>query len=83
MLCANKGFNRVTPSGLLAKEHTLKLLEILVKDRDWRVVLSKPRLRASHLWNFVEEVQQGSLIPPLKLLLLILYLRHVIHVVYG
>ena len=37
----------------------------------------------SHLWNFVEEVQQGTPIPPLNFLVPILHLGHTIHVVYG
>ena len=37
----------------------------------------------SHLWSFMEEVEQGILVPPLELILLILCLRHAIDVVFG
>ena len=39
-------------------------------------------MRASHLWNFVEEVEQGILTHPLKLIFP-LRLWHAIHVVHG
>ena len=57
-------------------------MEIPVKKRHYRVMLSEARLRSSHLWNFVEEVQQGIYAPPFELILHILCLRHAIHVVY-
>ena len=47
------------------------------------MVMSKLRLRESHLRNFVEEVQQGIPVPPLKFVLPILRLRHTIHIVHG
>ena len=46
-------------------------------------MMSKPQLRASHLQNFVEEVQQGIYVPLLKFLLTILRLRYATHIVYG
>ena len=45
--------------------------------------MSEPRLRANHLGNFVEEVQQGIHFPLLKFLFPILHLRHATHVMYG
>ena len=54
-----------------------------VGERDYRVVLLEANLRANHLWSFVEEVEQGILVPPLDLILPILQLQHAIHVIYG
>lgn len=70
-------------SGLIVEDCTRLLLEILAKDRDYRAVLSKANLRASHLCNFVEEVEKVIPVPLLELILQILWLRHAIHVVYG
>ena len=70
-------------SGLLAEDLTKGILEIPVKDRDWRVVLSEAWMRESHLWSHVEQIQRGILIPPLKLSLQVLLLRPAIHVLCG
>ncbi|KAL5563464.1 hypothetical protein UlMin_033211 [Ulmus minor] len=47
--------NRALPSGLIAEERTRQLLDIAVGERDYRVALSEENLRASRLWEFVEE----------------------------
>lgn len=70
-------------SGLLAEERTRRILELPEKARDWRVVLSEARLRESHLWSHVEQIQRGIPIPPHKLSLQVLLLRRAIHVLYG
>ena len=70
-------------SGLLTEERTTSVLGLNEKEWDWRVALSESRLRKSHLWSHVEQIQRGILIPPLKLSLQVLLLRHAIHVVYG
>ena len=46
-------------------------------------MLFEVNLTASHLGNFFEEVEEGIPVPPFDLVLLILRLRHAIHVVYG
>ena len=82
-VCADCNFNRAVLSKLLAEEHTQQLLEIPLGKCDYRVVLSKLNLRASHLWSCMEEVKQDISIPPLELVLPILHQRHAIHVVFG
>ena len=47
------------------------------------MALSKGNLKSSQLWDFVEEVNQGIPVPPFDLVLLLLRLRHAIHVVFG
>ena len=59
------------------------MLELPEQERDWRVALSEARLRESHLWSHVEQIQKGIPIPHLKLYLQVLLLRHAIHVLYG
>ena len=59
------------------------MLKLPEQERDWRVALSDARLRESHLWSHVEQIQRGSPIPPLKLSLQVLLLRRAIHVLYG
>ena len=54
-ICAGQDFNRALPSGLIAEERTRQLLEITIRERDYRVALSEKNLRASRLWAFVEE----------------------------
>ena len=81
-ICAGREFNTVLPSGLIAKERTQQLLEIVIAERDYRVALSKENLKASGLWAFVEE-RQGTPVLPLDFLLPILRLRHAIHVTFG
>ena len=49
---------------------------------DYRVALSEENLRASRLWDFVEE-RLGTAALPVDLLLTLLRLRHSIHVVFG
>ncbi|KAL5543291.1 hypothetical protein UlMin_011001 [Ulmus minor] len=51
----SRDFNRALPSGLIAEERTRQLLDIAVGERDYRVALSEENLRASQLWDFVEE----------------------------
>ena len=52
-----------------------------------RSLLESGSLRAmcarKHLWSHVEDIQRGIYIPPLKLMLYILRLCHVIHLVHG
>ncbi|KAL5578058.1 hypothetical protein UlMin_019757 [Ulmus minor] len=50
--------NRAWSSGLLAGERTQRVLELPEQERDWRVVLSEARLRESHLWSHVEQIQR-------------------------
>ena len=54
-----------------------------MEECDYCVVFSKARLWSSHLWNFVEELQQGIPVPPFDLMLPIMRLQHAIHVVHG
>ena len=54
-VCTGRDFNKVLPSGLIAKEQTRQLLEITVAERNYKVALSKENLRVSRLWAFVEE----------------------------
>ena len=72
LTCAYCNFNRVVLSGLMVEGCTLQLLEILIEESDYRVMLSKVNLRARHLWNFVEEVEQGIHVPSFDLILPIL-----------
>ncbi|KAL5580129.1 hypothetical protein UlMin_012571 [Ulmus minor] len=51
----SRDFNRALPSGLIAEERTRQLLDIAVGERNYRVSLSEENLRASRLWDFVEE----------------------------
>ncbi|KAL5580186.1 hypothetical protein UlMin_012628 [Ulmus minor] len=51
----SRDFNRALPSGLIAEERTRQLLDIAVGERDYGVALSEENLRASRLWDFVEE----------------------------
>ena len=59
------------------------MLELPEQERDWRFALSEARLRESHLWSHVEQIQRGIPVPPLKLSLQVLLLRRAIHVLYG
>ena len=67
----------------MAEEWTRQLLEIPNGKHDYKVVLLEQNLRVSHFWSFLEEVEQGILVPPLELIFPILRLQHAIHVVYG
>ncbi|KAL5573252.1 hypothetical protein UlMin_022849 [Ulmus minor] len=78
----SREFNKALPSGLIAEERTRQLLEVVVAERDYRVALSEENLKASGLWEFVEE-RQGTPALPLDFLLPILRLRHAIHVTFG
>ena len=81
-VCAGRDFNRVLPSGLIAEERTRQLLDIAVGERDYRVALSEENLRASRLWEFVEE-RPGTAALPVEFVLTLLRLRHSIHIVFG
>ena len=70
-VCAGRDFNRALPSGLIAEERTRQLLDIAVGERDYRVALSEENLRASRLWEFVEE-RPGTAALPVDLLLTLL-----------
>ena len=72
-VCAGRDFNRALPSGLIAEERTRKLLEIVVAERDYMVTLSKENLRASWLWDFVED-RLGTTALPIDLVLNLLRL---------
>ena len=61
----------------------MRVLELPEQEQDWRVVLSEARLRESHHWSHVEQIQRSIPIPPLKLSLQVLLLRGAIHVLYG
>ena len=65
-----------------AEDRTRQLLEITIAEYDYRIALSKDNLWASHLWSSVE-VEKGTPVPPLDLMLPLLRLRLAIHVVYG
>ena len=51
-------------------------------ERDYRVALSEENLRASRLWEFVEE-RPGTAALPVEFVLTLLRLRHSIHIVFG
>ncbi|KAL5582334.1 hypothetical protein UlMin_014776 [Ulmus minor] len=78
----SRDFNRALPSGLIAEERTRQLLDIAVGERDYRAALSKENLRASRLWDFVEE-RPGTATLPVDFVLTLLRLRHSIHIVFG
>ncbi|KAL5573741.1 hypothetical protein UlMin_023338 [Ulmus minor] len=78
----SRDFNRALPRGLIAEERTRQLLDIVVGERDYRVALSEENLRASRLWDFVEE-RPGIAAIPVDFVLNLLRLRHSIHIVFG
>ena len=71
------------PRGLIAEEHTTYILEIPAKARDWRVLFSEERLRESHLWSHIGDIQRGILVPPFRLSLKVVLFRCVIHLIYD
>ena len=81
-VCAGQDYNEALPSDFIAEDRTRLLLEIAATKHDYRVALSEENLKSSQLWAFVEEVNQGIPVPPLDLVLPLLYLRHAIHVLF-
>jgi len=70
-------------NGLLAEEWIRRVLELPAEARDWRAVLFEARLKESHLWSHIEQIQIGIMILHLKLSLQVLLLHRAIHVLYG
>lgn len=82
LLCADLSYNKALP-GLLVKDKTKKILELLEDERNFKQVLSMLNLRSNHLWRFVDIIWQGTMILPLKLVLYTLLVRYGNHLLFG
>ena len=76
-------YNKASLSMLIVEDKTISILEIQKGEWDWKVVFLESHLRESRLWSHVANIQRGILVPPLKLMLLIILLRRATHILYG